>query len=68
MGRRVRPSQKEIARNASPTGRRQARPAAVEKAMLRRKRTKHLRHDRVALAIMGALLLLGLALDHLVSG
>jgi hypothetical protein len=36
--------------------------------MLRRKRTKHLRHDRVALAIMGALLLLGLALDHLVSG
>lgn len=68
MGRRVRPSQKEIARNASPTGRRQARPAAVEKAMRRRKRTKPLHYDRMALVIIGALLLLGLALGHLVSG
>lgn len=68
MARGVRPSRKEIARSSNSTGGRQARPTAVKKAMLRRKGTKRLRYDGVALAFIGALLLLGLALDHLVSG
>ncbi len=68
MGRRIRPSRKEIARGSSLIGGRQARPAAMEKAMLRRGRRKRLRYDRAAFAIMGALLLLGLVLDYLLSG